>query len=108
MTKDATSKDSNKIKIKMDTYTRKLYEDFISALSDRLKETADNSLSELTKINKRLDALSKENDKLTKQVKTNQALLIWILTPWYKKIFRRKNGKPQVLAKKTVVEQEDN
>jgi len=52
--------------------------------------------------------LSDMNDKLTKQVNTNQELLIWILTPWYKKIFRRKHGRPQVLAKKPVVESEDN
>jgi len=48
------------------------------------------------------------NDKLTEQVNTNQELLIWIITPWYKKIFGRKHGKPQVLAKKPAVESEDN
>lgn len=52
--------------------------------------------------------LSEKNDALTEQVNTNQELLIWILTPWYRKIFRRKNGKPQILAKKPVAESEDH
>ena len=211
MTNDTTAKDS--MKIKMDTYTKQLYEDFVSALSDRLRDTADSTASQLGQINKSLDALrdqvkepkevllkhiddlvsqlnnivkehdnnllsvakrsevnrdevlqaistsetseiertkmackdvidkvdastkmlsdqhnellqtlnslheelitrhqdlSEKNDALTEQVKTNQELLIWILTPWYRKIFRRKNGKPQILAKKPVAESEDN
>jgi len=52
--------------------------------------------------------LNDKNDELAEQLITNQELLIWILTPWYKKIFRRKNGRPQVLAKKPVVESENN
>ncbi|HOY84025.1 MAG TPA: hypothetical protein PLQ80_01855 [Candidatus Syntrophosphaera sp.] len=52
--------------------------------------------------------LKDKNNELTEQVNTNQELLIWILTPWYKKIFRRKNGKPQILVRKPVVEPEDN
>lgn len=50
--------------------------------------------------------LSERNDELTEQVNINQELLIWILTPWYKKILRRKNGKPQILAKKPISEPE--
>ena len=55
MTNDATPKDS--MKIKMDTYTKQLYEDFVSALSDRLRDTADSTASQLGQINKSLDAL---------------------------------------------------
>ncbi|MCB5259732.1 MAG: hypothetical protein WC179_08360 [Candidatus Cloacimonadaceae bacterium] len=80
----------------------------IRMLSDQHNELLQtlNSLHE--ELVTRHQDLSEKNDALTEQVKTNQELLIWILTPWYRKIFRRKNGKPQILAKKPVAESEDN
>jgi len=81
---------------------------FATTISDYFNEISQTLSFLQQELISRHNDLSVKNDKLTEQVKTNQELLIWILTPWYKKIFRRKNGKPQILVTKPVAEPEDN
>lgn len=77
-------------------------------LSDHYNEL-DQTLNSLQhELNSMHNDLRDKHNELTEQENINQELLIWILTPWYKKIFRRKNGKPQILVKKPVAEPNDN
>lgn len=78
--------------------------DIVQALNTMV---SDHHIEVLQKLNDLKDSLesryleqSSNNEKFMEDINTNQELLVWILTPWYKKIFRRKDEKPRILVKK--------
>lgn len=71
----------------------------IQELDSRLSKIEGALTQEKQSIQGKYAALMAKESRLADQLITNQELLIWILTPWYKKIFKRKNEKPQILVK---------
>lgn len=70
-----------------------------SKIGDRLTTLEQSVMQEKQSIQEQYTALMTKEGRLADQLNTNQELLVWILTPWYKKIFRRKNEKPSILVK---------
>ncbi len=112
---DGSTRDTNAQTLKSQELIREEIKDDILTTEKVISGKTDGILNELGELSNAVQNLSaslelllqEQQDsgkRLIEQLNINQELIIWMLKPWYKKIFRGNNGKPQILIKQNTVE----